>query len=277
MNATPTTHTLETPSKVSADIQQHSAQHGQTVTWQEIMGRSVELMEQSSKDRKEASRLLWESAKRAIVEWMPNTSHDPDGDELYEKIRDILGKSRKGDASKIRIVAVHHVAGNIYMFDYDNLAQAYKAVKAFIDADLERLEREWEDQTAQKATEVLSQQSSAAISMHEAATKVLSDGVDNAAVALLSALDRANNGEHNAPAHQAFVRAIVAEVSARDKAHQAAQPEVETPAKPQTKKPKKGAVTIKTAKGAAPKVARPQTPKSDKPKTPVKLKRPATA
>lgn len=198
-------------------------------TWQEALHRSSTLLDRSTKARKQASTLLWTGAQTAIEEWLPNSDTDVSGEGLYNDVLDALGKPRKGDASKIKTVALAVKDNGLVLTIHPNLSKAYaEAVKLTRTAQVNAVE----DDAAEKAIENLSVPKTTG-SVEGAAALLLSKGIDGAVVALLDAL-----GAQNFDAHRALARAISTEIAARV---QAAKP------KPAPKAPAKDKGAAKVA------------------------------
>jgi hypothetical protein len=207
-------------------------------TWREALHRSASLLDRSVKARKQASSLLWDGAQTGIEEWLPGADTDVSGENLYNEVLGILGKPRKGDASKIRTVALAVKDHGLVLSVHPNLSKAYteavrltKTVQVHAD----------EDTAAEKAIEALSVPNSTT-TVEGAAAILLSKGIDGAVVAILDAL-----GATNEAAHRAFMRAVSTEVAARVQAAKP-KPAPKAPAKP------KGAAKVAST-GSSPKAA----------------------
>lgn len=179
-------------------------------TWQATLHKSAVLFDRSGKARKQASNLLWEGAKAGIESWLPEADNDVSAEGLYTEIMDLLGKPRKGDASKIKTVALAAKNNGLVLSIYPNLSKAY--------AEATRLTKTVqvhaaEDEAAEKAIEDLAAHAPKSSSTPEGAAQiVLAQGVDEAARLLLDAL-----GKDNAAAHRAFMRAVSQETAGRVK------------------------------------------------------------
>jgi hypothetical protein len=207
-------------------------------SWQETLAKSAALQDRVKKGSARASALLWEGAQEAINQWVPKSERDENGEKLGAAVTEALGKSRKGDASKIKTVALAVKNNGLVLSQHSNLSKAYaeatrltKTVKVHIA----------EDEAADEAVSAIAAPKSTS-SPEGAAKIVLSKGVDEAARLLLNEL-----GAENIAAHRAFMRAISQEIVGR----------IPKPAPKPPKKaaPKKGA---KAAKKAAPKKAAPK-------------------
>ncbi len=198
-------------------------------TWQDSLQKSSTLLDRSAKARKTASNLLWTGAVAGINEWMPNSSTDVSAEGLYASVMEALGTARKGDASKIKTVAVGVREHGLDLASYPNLSKAYAAA-----ADLTKgaKTREVEDNAAETAIESITAPKSAG-TPESAALLLLSKGLDGAVVAILDAL-----GASNFDAHRAFIRSTSTEVASRV---QAAKP------KPAPKAPAAAKGAAKTA------------------------------
>lgn len=177
-------------------------------TWQATLTKSATLFDRSGKARKQASALLWDGAQVGITEWLDNSDTDVHAEVLYADVLDILGTPRKGDASKIKSVALAVKNNGLVLSLYPNLSKAYaeanrltKTVKQHAD----------EDHAADEAVSAIQQTAPKSSSTPEgAALIVLSKGVDEAARLLLDAL-----GATNTAAHRSLLRAISQEIAGR--------------------------------------------------------------
>jgi hypothetical protein len=233
-------------------------------TWQETLAKSATLFDRSAAGRKKASALLWEGAQEATVEWLNESDTDPHAEVMYADVLDILGTPRKGDASKIRTVALAVKNNGLVLSLYPNLSKAYAEARRLTQTVKVHAA---EDEAAEKAvSEIVANAPKSSSKPEGAAFIVLSQGVDEAARVLLDAL-----GATNAAAHRSLLRAISQEIAGR------------VP-KPAPKAPKstapKGAA--KAAKGTAKKAAAPKPgdgaskPKPVKKAAPVKAEEPGT-
>ncbi len=207
-------------------------------TWQRAMQRSAALFDRSTGDRKKASGLLWQGAQSAIADWENTSDVDVHAENLYADVLDILGAPRKGDASKIKTVALAVKNHGLVLSTYPNLSKAY--------AEATRLTKtvkqdKADDDAAEKAVEALADQvPNTTSTVDGAALLLLSKGIDGAVVALLDAL-----GKNNEAAHRSFIRAVSAEVASRVQAAKP-KPEPKAPAAP-----KAGATKATPAKSGA--------------------------
>lgn len=179
-------------------------------SWQDSLQRSTQMLEKAKKGTKMASALLWKGAVEGIGDWIENSAaSDSTGENLYGSLLAALGASRKGDASKIKTVALAVRDKGLDLTAHDNLSKAYaEAVKitkvAKVEAD--------EDDAAEEAIAGIEAPKSA--SSEDGAAKILlAKGVDGAVVAILDAL-----GADNFAAHRAFLRAVSSEINDREKA-----------------------------------------------------------
>lgn len=249
-------------------------------TWQESLHKSATLLDRSTKARKQASNLLWTGAKTGISDWLGDSDADASGETLYNEVLDILGAPRKGDASKIKTVALAVRNNGLVLTDYANLSKAYAEATRLTKTVREQAE---EDDAADEAVSAIEAPKTAS-TVESAALVVFSRGVDGAVVALLDAL-----GADNEAAHRSFMRAVSTEIAARtqakvanakaaqaavakEKADQKAKEGAERAAAKPTKKaaaPKSGATKAKPAGvKAAPVKAKPVAAKA-KPSAPV--------
>jgi hypothetical protein len=209
-------------------------------SWQDHLNKSSVLLDRSVKAKKTAGNLLWTGAVTGINEWLPNSSTDVSGEAFYNEVKSILGASRKGDANKIKTVAVAVRSHGLDLSVYPNLSKAYGAA---IHLTKTVAAQDAEDDAAEKAIESLVAPKTTG-SVEGAAALLLSKGVDGAVVAILDAL-----GANNEAAHRAFMRAVSTEIAARV---QAAKP------KPAPKAGPKAGATQATTGGATPKAVKAQ-------------------
>lgn len=212
-----------------------------TAAWKGTLSKAAALFDKSSASRKQASGLLWTGAQEAITDWTPRSDDDVSGEGLYSDLLEALGKGRKGDASKIRTVALAVKNNGLDTRQYPNLSKAYAAAVALTKTATKQAD---EDAAAEKAVQSIAKSAPASAETPEGAARiVLSKGVDEAARLLLDAL-----GATNSDAHRAFMRAVAEEVAGRNK------PAPKTKAAPAG--PKEGTVTPKAKPtGAAKKAA----------------------
>lgn len=231
-------------------------------TWQATLDKSATLFERSGKARKQASSLLWTGAQEATSEWMEGDSDtDVNAEVLYANVLDILGVPRKGDASKIKSVALAVKNNGLVLSLYPNLSKAYaEATRLTKTVQVQAAE----DTAADEAVAAIADSAPKSSSTPEgSALIVLSKGVDEAARLLLDAL-----GATNTAAHRALLRAISQEIAGRiapapKPAKKAAAPKPKPAAKGKAPKPGDGAAKAKPVKatGAAKKAAVAARPK----------------
>lgn len=204
--------------------------------WKKVLRTSEGKRVAGQKSSKQAGELLWKGAQQAIEDWMPESDDDVSAERLYNEVQDALGgKHRKGDANKIKNVAIAVKSHGLVPSVYKNLSQAYKEAKRLTTTvQQERAE----DEAAEKAIEGIEAPKTAS-TPENAALVVLAQGVDEAARLLLDALGKDNNA-----AHRALMRAISQEVAGRV---QAAKPKPKPKAGPKAgaKQAKKGASVAK--------------------------------
>lgn len=249
--------------------------------WVQDLSDSARLRGQSVEAGREGRALLWRGAQAAIEEWKALASADANGDGLYALTMAALGgKARKGDASKIRTVALAVKDHGLVLGQFKSLSAAYREAYNLTKGAAAAAD---EDAVATaKAKLLAAEMADATPSTPEDAAKiVLSNGVNVAAALLLDALGNAND-----KAHRSFLRAVLDEVAKR--APQAAQPkgktgpaqpkagavlpgEVGVKAKPEAPVPAKTKAKPKPATKGTPKVqAPPAVPVKTKAKAPIK-------
>lgn len=197
-------------------------------SWGEMLQQSTTLKERAGKATKRAGEMLWNGAQAAIEDW--NSDTDPSGEELYELVKAALGNARRGDAKKIKDVALAVVNHGLVMSVYPNLSKAY--------AEARRLTSEApaQKQDDETADEVLSSITApkTATTIEAAAKVLLAKGSDGAVVALFDAItEAAKDGDAAEAAIRSFLRAATSEATARVKhrADEAKAAEAEAKAK----------------------------------------------
>lgn len=191
-------------------------------TWQDILTKSAALHNKSAEDKKKSATLLWTGAKTGITEWLPGSDEDVSAEVFQSTVMGILGKSRKGDVSKIKTVALA-VKNNGLDLDakittgtkagqplYPSLTKAYEEARRLTQTVAKEAA---EDDAADAAVASIAADAPNSTSTPEGAAKiVLAKGLDEAARLLLDAL-----GPDNEAAHRSFLRAVSAEVAGRVK------------------------------------------------------------
>lgn len=186
-------------------------------SWQESLQKSTSSLARSATAKKAASTLLWKGATEGINDWLENhAENDATAEGLFDRVCTALGRSRKGDASKIRQVAVAVRTKGLDLDEFPNLSQAYGKATALTRTAVEHAT---EDDAAEKAVEAIEAPKSTS-SVDGAAALLLSKGVDGAVVALLDTL-----GKDNFDAHRALARSLASEIVARVSAAKTAQQE----------------------------------------------------
>lgn len=177
-------------------------------TWAKTLAASEKARVSAEASGKKATALLWDGAVGAITEW--DQSGDPDGNELYEQVKTALGGDhRKGDASKIRTVAMAVANHNLDIDEHPSLSKAYNAARDLMKGEPQR---NAEDAAAEAVTSAITPPSEPS-TPEDAAKILLAEGVDETARLLVAAM-----GRDNGPAHRSMVRAIASEVAAVSKA-----------------------------------------------------------
>jgi len=182
-------------------------------SWQDHLATSTTLLTRAGNARKRASALLWQGAQEGIETWLPNSDDDANGEGLYGEVLEALGTPRKGDASKIKTVALAVKQHNLVLATFPNLSKAYAEATRLTKTVAQEKD---EDDAAEKAIANIEAPKTTG-SIEGAAALLLSKGVDGAVVAILDAL-----GAKNEAAHRAFLRAVSTEIAARVQANKPA-------------------------------------------------------
>lgn len=93
--------------------------------WRELMQACAERFVESEAHTKETSLIVWAAARAAILNHDPKS--DPTGEKLYADTIEILGRRRKGTASKIKTVALVRQQYGVDLDLFGSLHSAYKA------------------------------------------------------------------------------------------------------------------------------------------------------
>lgn len=244
-------------------------------SWQDSLVKSSATLDRSDKARKQAGALLFNGAQIGIEEWIDGGQDaDATGEALYNECLSLLGERRKGDASKIKTVALAVRDKGLVMGDFETLNGAYNEARRLTKGAEQEAE---EDSAADEAAQAI--EAPRTTSKPEGAAQiVMSQGADEAARLLLDAL-----GADNTPAHRAFARAVQQEIAGRITAKAKAEAEAkaaEAQAKREAAKAERERVAAEKkaerAKAAAEKKAEAAKNKASKP-APAKKAAPAKA
>mgnify|MGYP003502974307 FL=1 len=216
-----------------------------------LLAKSVEELESAAGMRTQASKTLWQGAVMVIDNRDPQ---DKDRSTLAQNVIDAMGKHRKGDASKIKKVALAADRG-LDIRDYPNLSKAYNAACAIIDP---KVDKDAADVAAADSIAATIDPAKPELSPEDAAAAlVLSKGMRTAAVLLLDAL------KEDAQAGRGLLVALTTEMAQRaDYAKQKAAAE-KVPGTPRKQEDKGGAApaTVAAPVAAPTKPTKPTKPK----------------
>lgn len=233
--------TLAVPTAVDSVLDDSTDTVYDKGSWQSTLQRAGSLFDKSAGERKRATALLWTGAQSGIEDWLPNASDDVNAENLYSEVIGILGKSRKGDASKIKTVALAVKNHGLVVSVYPNLSKAYAEARRLTQTVAQEKS---EDAAADKAVEAAAANAPKSSSTPEGAALILiAQGMDELARLLLDAL-----GATNDAAHRALMRAISQEIAGRVKPKASAAKAGPKAGATQAKAPKPGS----TPKAAAP-------------------------
>lgn len=218
-------------------------------TWQEKMNRSAVIIEKTVKAKKTAGILLWTGAVEGINAWLPSSATDVSAEAFGNEVLTVLGTSRKGDASKIKTVALAVRNNGLILADYPNLSKAY--------AEATRLTKGLKQEAAE---DIAAEEAIASIvapktatTQESAAALLLSKGIDGAVVAILDAL-----GKDSFEVHRSFLRAVSTEINSRQQATKNAEIAAKKAISDKAAADKAAAAAAKAAKGPAKKTAAPK-------------------
>ena len=216
-----------------------------------LLAKSVEELESAAGMRTQASKTLWQGAVMVIDNRDPQ---DKDRSTLAQNVIDAMGKHRKGDASKIKKVALAADRG-LDIRDYPNLSKAYNAACAIIDP---KVDKDAADVAAADSIAATIDPAKPELSPEDAAAAlVLSKGMRTAAVLLLDAL------KEDAQAGRGLLVALTTEMAQRaDYAKQKATAE-KVPGTPRKQEDKGDAApaTVAAPVAAPTKPTKPTKPK----------------
>lgn len=218
-------------------------------TWQDTVVKSGILKERAAKGDQRAGELLWSGAQEGINDWLPGSDTDASAEGLYQTLLALLGKSRKGDASKVKTVAVAVKEKGLILASFPNLSRAYAEAKRLTN---DAPEQDREDTAAEELTSAIAESAPKSTSSLEgAAQKLLGAGVDEASRLLVAAvIDAAGSYEKAEPVLRSLLRSLSQEVAGTKPKP---EPKVKAPAKPkgETVKKAKAKPASEKAKSAA--------------------------
>jgi hypothetical protein len=183
-------------------------------SWGDMLAKSSTLKARAGKADKQAGVLLWNGAKGAISEWT-ESKIDTTGETLYNDVIAALGRSRKGDASKIKLVALAFTQHGLDLTAHDGLSKAYAEARRLLQINVRN---DSDDEIAEELTAAIDAPKTAS-SLSSAAAMLLANGIDAAVVALLDKIKDAADDDQakTESAYRSFLRAGTAEVAARVK------------------------------------------------------------
>lgn len=187
-------------------------------TWQETIFKSHKLLQRGTKATAQAGGMLWAGAQEGIIDWLDDkASDDVNAEGLYNEIVALLGSKRRGDAHKIKQVALAARDHGLTLASYPSLNKAGIEAKRLL---VTVKQNEDEDNAADEAVQAIAEAAPKSTSKPEGAAQILlKDGIDEAARLLLDALNGGveKDGEpvQNVAAHRALLRAISQEIGGR--------------------------------------------------------------
>ena len=244
-----------------------------TSTWRTALRQAGLQKDEARANTKEAGQAAWAAARAGIEEWLTVKGADPEAQAFHGEVLHYYGKARKGEASKIRTIALATANNGLDPNTYRTLGAAYAAaLKLTKIADINATEDE--ALAAASAAAASAAAASAAVSAAtgapaDMAIMIMSLGAKTAVTLMLDAL-----GEDNLPAHRALLRELSKQVGERNEKVQA-KTAASKPAKPAKDKTVPKAVASQPApvQPAKTKPAKTKPAKADvKPAAPVKVK-----
>jgi hypothetical protein len=197
-------------------------------TWQDTIVKSAVLKERAAKGDAKAGELLWSGAQQGITDWLPESDEDASAEGLYNTLLTLMGKARKGDASKITKVALAVKDAGLTMSSYTSLSRAYAAAREMLDA---APEQEREDNAAEDLSASISESAPKSTSSVDGAAKILlGAGIDAATEAIVAAvIDAAGSYDKAEPVLRSLARSLGQEIVGKKPKP---EPKVKAPAKP---------------------------------------------
>lgn len=179
-------------------------------SWQETLTKSATLFDRSAMGKKRASELLWQGAQAGIDAWLPGSDADVSAEKFGQEVTDLLGRPRKGDASKIKTVALAVKHNGLVLAMHPNLSKAYAEARRLTQTVAKESN---EDEAADKAAQAAAKNAPNSTTTPEGAALMLAAlGVDEVARLLLDAF-----GPTNEAAHRSLLRAFSQEIAGRVK------------------------------------------------------------
>lgn len=175
-------------------------------TWQHTLNQSAKKAASGEKAKIAAGILLWDGAKEGINDWLGKSDEDTAAEQFQAEVTASLGQKRRGDASKIKTVALAVKKNGLVLDTHANLGAAYKEAQRLTKVAPAQAE---EDVAADEAVQAIVAPKTTGTA-EGAALLVLSKGVDEAVRLLLDAL-----GATNEAAHRSFLRAVSQEIAGR--------------------------------------------------------------
>lgn len=182
-------------------------------TWQATIVQSAAIKKRGDAAAAKAGTLLWTGAQAGVTDWLGGAAEeDGSGEGLYNELVSLMGKSRRGDANKIKTVAIAAKNDGLVLSTFPSLNKAYNEAKRLT---VTAVQDKDDDHAADEAVTALAEHAPKSTSTAEgAASIVLSKGIDEAARLLLDALN-GPSGEQNTAAHRAFFRAVGQDIAGR--------------------------------------------------------------
>jgi hypothetical protein len=237
-----------------------------TSTWRIALQQAGLQKDEARANTKEAGQAAWAAARAGIEEWLTVKGADPEAQAFHGEVLRYYGKARKGEASKIRTIALATANNVLDPNAYRTLGAAYAAaLKLTKIADVNATEDAALAASA-AALAALAAASAPTGTPESMASTIMALGAKKAVTLMLDAL-----GEDNLPAHRALLRELSKQVGERNEKAQA-KTTASTPAKDKTV-PKADVKPAAPAKPAKTKPAPAKPAKADvKPAVPVKVK-----
>lgn len=221
-------------------------------SWQETVVKSSKLLVRGKKATAQSGSMLWAGAQEGILDWLDSQAdEDVNGEAFYNELLTLLGTSRRGDASKIKTVALAVKDHGLTLASHQSVTKAYGEAKRLLVVAPQNTK---DDETAEAMLAAIVAPKSTS-KPEGAATILIAKGVDEATRLVVDAIIEAAGGSYDEaePVLRAFLRTFSQEVAGRKPKPEPKPAKVKVVAESKAKAaPKSGA-----AKGKAnPKVAR---------------------
>lgn len=182
-------------------------------TWQHTIVKSGALLARGVKATAAAGTLLWQGSQEGILDWLEDRADDDvNGEGLYNELVSLLGKPRRGDANKIKTVALAVKNNGLVLSQHPSLTKAYGEAKRLT---VTVKQNEEDDHAAEEFVEALTAPKSTS-KPEGAASILLKQGVDEATRLIVdSVIEAAGGYEQAEPVLRSLLRSLSQEIVGR--------------------------------------------------------------